>query len=63
MKMNEIRKIAKKMGINSFGKRKVDLIRLIQEKEGNIPCFATDRVNYCNELNCLWREDCLKYQN
>ena len=63
MKMNEIRKIAKKMGINSFGKKKVDLIRLIQEKEGNIPCFATDRVKYCNELNCLWREDCLKFQN
>ncbi len=62
MKINEIRKMAKKMGINSFGLKKIEIIRKIQEKEGNIPCFATERVKDCNELNCLWREDCLKTQ-
>ena len=60
MRMSEIHKIAKKMGIKSFGKKKVDLIREIQEKEGNIPCFGTDRVKNCNEINCLWRDDCIE---
>ena len=59
MRMSEIHKIAKKLGIKSFGKKKIDLIREIQEKEGNIPCFRTDRVNHCNEINCLWRDDCI----
>ena len=61
MRMSEIHKIAKKLGIKSFGKKKVELIKEIQEKEGNIPCFGTDRVNHCNEINCLWREDCIAF--
>ena len=61
MRMSEIHKIAKKLRIKSFGKKKVELIREIQEKEGNIACFATDRVNHCNEINCLWRDDCIGY--
>jgi len=58
LKINEIRKIAKKMGINSFGLSKIVLIRKIQEKEGNFQCFATDRILNCPEDNCLWRDDC-----
>ncbi len=60
MKISDIHKIAKKMGIKSFGKKKIEIIREIQKKEGNIPCFATERVNYCGEENCLWRNDCIK---
>ena len=61
MTLKEIREKAKKMGIvNIYRKKKAELIREIQTKEGNIPCFGTERVQYCGEENCLWREDCLK---
>ena len=60
MKINEIRKIAKKMGVNSFGLTKIEIVRKIQEKEGNFQCFATDRIKFCDEINCLWRDDCKK---
>jgi hypothetical protein len=60
MTLKEIRAIAKKMGIKASRKRKAELIREIQTKEGNIPCFGTERVQHCGEENCLWREDCLK---
>jgi hypothetical protein len=34
-------------------------IREIAKKaEGNSDCFATTHVNMCNQMNCLWREDC-----
>jgi len=39
MKMQDVRTIAKGMGINTGAKRtKQDLILEIQTKEGNIPC-------------------------
>ncbi len=60
MKMNEIRQIAKKMGINSFGLSKIVLVRKIQAQEGNFQCFATERISECEEKGCLWREDCKK---
>jgi hypothetical protein len=59
MKMNEIRKMAKNMKINSFGKTKVDLVREIQLKEGNFDCFG--RVtDFCDQMDCCFREDCFK---
>ncbi len=60
MKMNDIRKIAKEKGINSFGLSKIVLVRKIQEREGNYQCFATERIRNCNEHDCLWLEDCKK---
>lgn len=62
MKYQEIQKIAKGMGIKAFGLGKADLIRRIQEREGNIPCYGTDRVGWCGEEGCLWRPDCLPPQ-
>lgn len=62
MKFQEIQKMAKALGINSFGMRKTDLIRAIQRKEGNPECYGTERVEYCRELSCLWREDCIALQ-
>lgn len=59
MKYQEIQKIAKGMGIKSFKLTKVDLVRKIQELEGNISCYGTDRVAWCGEQGCLWRPDCL----
>ncbi|MBI5345069.1 MAG: SAP domain-containing protein, partial [Deltaproteobacteria bacterium] len=34
------------------------LVRAIQTKEGNFPCFGTAEV-YCDQLNCSFRDDCL----
>lgn len=59
MKMPAIRAMAKRMGINSVGMSKLELIRAIQTKEGNFPCFGTAE-NYCDQIKCLWREDCLE---
>ena len=59
MKMQEIRQMAKKMGINSFGKTKTDLIREIQRKEGNFDCFGT-ATDDCDQSECLFRFPCLE---
>ncbi len=58
MNMQEIRGIAKQMGITSSNKPKTELIRLIQASEGNFECFATARDGTCDQLDCLWRKDC-----
>jgi len=42
---------------------KTDMVRLIQRAENNIPCFVTERAEYCNEHACLWRDDCLSMNN
>ena len=59
MRFNEIRRKAKGMQINSHRMNKQDLIRAIQRAERNIDCYATPRVEVCNEEACLWRADCL----
>ncbi len=58
MKMQEIRVKAKALGINSFGKKKAELIREIQRAEGNFDCFGTAR-GYCDQMDCCFRDLCL----
>jgi hypothetical protein len=58
MKMQEVRSLAKKMGVNSFGKSKAELIRDIQRKEGNFDCYGTPQ-HYCDQEKCLFRQSCL----
>ncbi len=62
MKMQEIRKKAKALGINSFGKTKVQLIKEIQRAEGNFDCFGTAK-DYCDQFECCFRELCLSLNN
>ncbi len=59
MKFSEIQKMAKKIGINTFQMKKTTMILAIQRVENNIECYGTPRVNHCQELTCLWRDDCL----
>jgi hypothetical protein len=53
----DIRVMAANMGINPKKMNKTDLIRLIQVKEGNTPCFKTAH-NSCDQEDCLWKSDC-----
>jgi hypothetical protein len=57
MRMNIIREMAQKMSIDFESMDKKELIRNIQEKEGNTPCFKTDRAP-CRQYDCSWRIDC-----
>ncbi len=57
MKMQDVRVIAQKWGVDvRIGRTKQDIIRDIQTKEGYSPCFRTK--DQCAE-NCLWKSDCL----
>jgi len=58
MNMQEIREIAKDMGIKASRLNKVKLVQTIQLSEGNFSCFATATNGECDQLNCSWREDC-----
>lgn len=57
MKMTEVRKIAKNMGLKANG-GKAAVITRIQEAEGNEACFGTRTT--CPQMDCCWREDCIK---
>jgi hypothetical protein len=60
MKMQEIREKAKGLGLkNTFGLTKPELIRRVQKAEGNFDCFGTAK-DYCDQMNCCFRDDCLK---
>lgn len=63
MQLSEVRKKAKALGLNPGNMQKIELIRAIQTKEGNFPCFAT-ATDYCDQSGCCFKEDCLgKYYN
>jgi hypothetical protein len=59
MIVKEIKKIAKERGIKSAKMLKADLIRIIQIKEGNSPCYETGIVA-CDQTGCCWWGDCQK---
>jgi hypothetical protein len=59
MKVQDIRTKAKELGIRPDRMNKTDLIHTIQRSEDNMEFYATDRVQHCGELDCLWRGDCL----
>jgi hypothetical protein len=57
MKMQGVREIAKKWGIDiKVGRSKETIIRDIQKKEGFSPCYRTR--DECDS-DCLWKPDCL----
>jgi len=58
MDMTLVKEKAKQLGIQVGKMKKVDLIRAIQSKEGNFPCFETAK-DYCSQLTCAWRKACL----
>lgn len=58
MKMADIKEKAKMLGIKPGKMKKEDLIRAIQEEEGNFPCFGS-AMRHCSQEDCCWRDDCL----
>lgn len=58
MNMQEIREVAKNLGIKTSRITKVKLIQTIQSSEGNFDCFSSALSGECDQDNCVWREDC-----
>lgn len=58
MKIDAIKEIAKQHQLKPGKANKGELIRAIQQAEGNTACFGSNRANECGQLSCLWREDC-----
>jgi len=58
MKLDEIREITKQHHIKAGKMKKAELIRAIQQAEGNEPCFDSGTAAACGQEACLWREDC-----
>jgi hypothetical protein len=59
MKIDDIKKKARKLGIKPGKIKKSELIKAIQRAEGNSDCFGTNPYS-CNQFNCCWRDNCLK---
>jgi len=61
MNMNEIRERAAAVGLAGTGRlRKAELIRKIQQAEGNSPCYGAEWRQSCAEMFCCWRSNCQK---
>lgn len=59
MTLKEIKEMAKEKGIKVGNMKKANIIRAIQKSEGNFDCFGTATTGMCDQMNCMWREDCL----
>jgi hypothetical protein len=58
MNMQQIKEIAKKLGVKSGSLKKMELVQAIQSAEGNETCFGTGKAAHCGQDSCLWKEDC-----
>lgn len=58
MTLVQIKQIAAQQGIKVVGLKKADIVRAIQLKEGNAPCFASGKRNECGQADCLWHVAC-----
>jgi len=60
MKMTELRKKAKDLGVKSGKMKKLDLVHAIQRAEGNTECYGRSNGN-CDQAGCCcFRDDCFK---
>ncbi|UCG11438.1 MAG: Rho termination factor N-terminal domain-containing protein [Deltaproteobacteria bacterium] len=62
MTVNELRVMAKPLGIKPVGLRKAELIKSIQRAERNFDCSGT-AIDYRDQLHCLFRDDCIGIQS
>lgn len=59
MKIDDIKNIARQHDIKIGKAKKSDLVRSIQQAEGNLQCFDTDNSRDCGQHSCMWRSDCV----
>ena len=59
MKMDEVKERAGEIGVNPGKMKKAELVRTIQEAEGNPPSFGNNDGN-CPYEDCCWWDDCIK---
>ncbi len=59
MTLKKIKEIAKERGVRVGNMKKENIIRSIQRAEGNFDCFGRAASGVCDQMNCLWRKDCL----
>ena len=56
MESKELKEKASKLGIKpKIWMKKEELIRSIQNAEGNFPCFGTAK-DYCDQSGCCFRD-------
>ncbi len=60
MILKQVKEIAKEKGVKVGNMKKENIIRTIQRAEGNIDCFGNATAGVCDQINCMWRDDCLK---
>lgn len=58
MKLEQVRTIAKSHSINPGKLSKTELVKAIQTEEGNFDCYSTAYDGECDQMGCLWRDDC-----
>jgi len=58
MLVKEIKEIAMQRRVDVRKMKKAEMVRAMQEHEGNTPCFQTGAKETCGQLECMWREDC-----
>ena len=61
MKTKEIRKRAEAFDLKLKSKNKTQMIRAIQEAEGNPQCFRSG-LEHCEHVDCCWLEECIPQQ-
>ncbi|MDA8325654.1 MAG: SAP domain-containing protein [Nitrospiraceae bacterium] len=59
MNIKKIMAIAKQQGVKTAKLGKTEIIRGIQKAEGNFDCYGSAVSGFCDQTDCLWREDCL----
>jgi hypothetical protein len=59
IEMAKIIDIARKKHIDAATMNKTELIRAIQKAEGHAECFATKHITGCEQIDCLWRGNCV----
>lgn len=62
MNKKTIKRLAKQHGIQTLRKTSAELIREIQQAEGNFDCFGS-AWDYCDQKTCLFRDNCLQYHD
>lgn len=59
MKMPQVREKARALGIQPKKTTKLELIRMIQRREGFPDCYGRSH-GHCMNLECCFRSDCIK---